>query len=156
VRDADGVVKQWEAIKRDEKNNRAQNYLADIPATLPALMRAQKAQKKVARVNFDWAKISDVITKVEEEVAETKNAIASGDSRAIADEIGDLLFAVVNLARKSNLDAETQLQSATDKFISRFSEVERRLRERGKNLGESGLEELDEIWDEVKRAAKPQ
>ena len=126
------------------------HYLADLPAALPALMRAQKAQKKAARVNFDWTEIADVVAKVDEELAETKEAIASRDPSAIADEIGDLLFAVVNLARKSNLDAETVLQAATDKFVSRFNRVEDELRARGKKLGEVGLEELDEIWNAVK------
>ena len=154
VRDTDGVVKQWEAIKREEKNDAGGHYLADLPAALPALMRAQKAQKKAARVNFDWTEISDVVAKVDEELAEAKEAIASRDPGAIADEIGDLLFAVVNLARKSKLDAETVLQTATDKFVSRFNRVEDALRARGKKLGEVGLEELDEIWNGVKAEAK--
>jgi len=151
VRDTDGVVKQWEAIKREEKNDAGGHYLADLPVALPALMRAQKAQKKAARVNFDWIEIADVIAKVDEELAEAKEAIASGDSSAIADEIGDLLFAVVNLARKSKLDAEAALHDATGKFVSRFGRVEDELQARGKKLGEVGLEELDEIWNSVKR-----
>ncbi len=150
VRDTDGVVKQWEAIKRDEKNDFGVHCLGDLPAALPALMRAQKAQKKAARVNFDWTEISDVVAKVDEELAEAKEAIALRDPSATADEIGDLLFAVVNLARKSKLDAETTLQTATDKFVSRFSRVEDALRARGKKLGEAGLEELDELWNAVK------
>jgi MazG family protein len=154
VRDTDGVVKQWEAIKREEKKKTGGHYLADLPAALPALMRAQKAQKKAARVNFDWNEISEVVAKVDEELEETKEAIASGDPRAISDEIGDLLFAVVNLARKSNLDAETVLQTATGKFVSRFSEVEDELSARGKKLGEVGLAELDEIWNAVKLQAR--
>jgi MazG family protein len=153
VRDTDGVIKQWEAIKHDEKNGGNDHYLASLPAALPALMRAQKAQKKAARVNFDWTKISDVVAKVDEELAEAKEAIASRNPEAIADEIGDLLFAVVNLARKSNLDAETALQHATDKFVSRFRRVEDELRTRGKKLGEVGLEELDEIWNALKAGA---
>ena len=153
VRDTEGVVKQWEAIKREEKKDSGTHYLVDIPMAFPALMRAQKAQKKAARVNFDWTEISDVIAKVDEELAETKGAIASGDAGAVAEEIGDLFFAVVNLARKSGLEAEMVLQCATDKFIGRFNQVEDRLRERGKKLGESGLEELDEIWNAVKRDA---
>jgi MazG family protein len=153
VRDTDGVVKQWEAIKREEKNAVGGHYLADLPAALPALMRAQKAQRKAARVNFDWSEISDVIAKVDEELAETKEAMSSGDPAALADEIGDLLFAVVNLARKNGLDAEAVLQTATDKFVSRFSRVEDELRARGQKLGEVGLEELDEIWDAVKLQA---
>jgi len=150
LRDTEGVVKQWEAIKREEKGNALGHYLADLPTALPALMRAQKAQKKAARVNFDWKEISDVILKLDEELAETKSAIESRDSRAITDEIGDLFFAVVNLARKCDLDAETVLQAATDKFVSRFNKVEEALHSRGKKLGEAGLEELDEIWNTVK------
>jgi MazG family protein len=154
VRDTDGVVKQWEAIKREEKTVPGGHYLADLPAALPALMRAQKAQKKAARVNFDWKEMADVLAKVDEELAETKEAMASRDPRAIADEIGDLLFAVVNLARKSKLDAETALQGATDKFVSRFSQVEDELRAGGKELGDVGLEELDEIWNRIKESGR--
>ena len=156
VKDADGVIRQWEAIKREEKNNAGGHYLADLPAALPALMRAQKAQKKAARVHFDWTEIAEVVAKVDEELAEAKGALASGDLNAIEDEIGDLLFAVVNLARKNKLDAEAALQSATDKFVRRFNKVEDELRNRGKMLGEACLEELDEIWNAAKsRLASP-
>src|SRR5438105_9687475 len=156
VKDADGVIRQWEAIKREEKNNAGGHYLADLPAALPALMRAQKAQKKAARVHFDWTEIAEVVAKVDEELAEAKGALASGDLNAIRDEIGDLLFAVVNLARKNKLDAEAALQSATDKFVRRFNKVEDELRNRGKKLGEARLEELDEIWNAAKsRPASP-
>ncbi|HSP45273.1 MAG TPA: nucleoside triphosphate pyrophosphohydrolase [Chthoniobacterales bacterium] len=152
VRDAEGVVKQWEAIKHEEKNGaNGGHYLSNLPAALPALIRAQKAQKKAARVNFDWAELSDVVAKVDEELAETKEALASGDNAAIADEIGDLLFAVVNLARKSALDAEGVLQSATDKFVSRFNRVDDEVRAQGKKLGDVGLAELDAMWNAVKR-----
>lgn len=155
VRDSDGVVKQWEAIKHEEKNGASGgHYLSHLPAALPALMRAQKGQKKAARVNFDWNQLSDVVTKVDEELAETKEAIASGKSEAVADEIGDLLFAVVNLARKSGLDAEVALQRATDKFVARFNRVEDELRERGKKLGDADLPELDEIWNALKAEDK--
>ena len=151
VKDAEGVVKQWEAIKHEEKNDGGDgHFLAGLPAALPALMRAQKAQKKAARVNFDWAELSDVVAKVDEELRETKEALATSDAARIADEIGDLLFAVVNLARKSGLDAESALQAGTDKFVTRFNRVEDELRARGKMLGEVQLEELDEIWNEVK------
>jgi MazG family protein len=149
VRDAEGVVKQWEAIKHEEKN--AGHYLAGLPAALPALMRAQKAQKKAARVNFDWSQLSDVVAKVDEELGETKEAIAAGDSAGIADEIGDLLFAVVNLARKNGLDSEETLQTATNKFVARFNRVEDELRARGRKLGTAKLDELDAIWNSVKK-----
>src|ERR1700680_3087464 len=102
ARDAGAVLKQWEAIKREEKKG-DHNYLASLPRALPALMRAQKAQSKVARVNFDWTELRDVIAKVEEELGELKEAIQSDNQKSVADETGDLLFAVVNLARKSKL-----------------------------------------------------
>jgi uncharacterized protein YabN with tetrapyrrole methylase and pyrophosphatase domain len=174
ARDAGAVLKQWEAIKRDEKKS-DQHYLASLPDALPALMRAQKAQSKVARVNFDWTELTDVIAKVEEELEETKSAMASQDrqrsrrepgdvdgepegltsgkrvNQQIEDEIGDLLFAVVNLARKCKLDAESALQAATDKFVARFNRLEDELQARGKRLGDVDLAAMDAIWNEIKR-----
>jgi len=150
AKDTGAVLKQWEAIKREEKKDTHEHYLDSLPVALPALMRAQKAQKKAARVNFDWEHLRDVMTKVDEELGETKEAIASKDESAIEDEIGDLLFAVVNLARKSGLDAEGTLQQATDKFVTRFNRVEHELKAAGKKLGEADLAELDAIWNRVK------
>jgi MazG family protein len=148
ARDTGAVLKQWESIKRAEKTGK--HYLDGLPAALPALMRAQKAQSKVARVNFDWTEVRDVIAKVEEELGELKQAVASQDRQAIEGEIGDLLFAVVNLARKCKLDAENTLQTATDKFVARFNRLEDELQSRGKKLGDVDLGELDEIWNEIK------
>jgi MazG family protein len=149
ARDTGAVLKQWEAIKREEKKSDA-HYLAGLPKALPALMRAQKVQSKVARVNFDWADVRDVIAKVEEELGELKAALKSEDGQAIEDETGDLLFAVVNLARKSRLDAETSLQAATDKFVARFNRLETELQAKGKRLGDVDLAELDAIWNRIK------
>jgi MazG family protein len=149
ARDSGAVLKQWEAIKREEKKADT-HYLGSLPGALPALMRAQKAQNKVARVNFDWTEMREVIAKVEEELGELKDAINDDDRSAIEDEVGDLLFAVVNLARKAKLDAETALQRATDKFVRRFNSLEDELRARGKKLGDVGLPELDEIWEQIK------
>jgi nucleoside triphosphate diphosphatase len=149
ARDSGAVLKQWEAIKREEKKDDS-HYLASLPGALPALMRAQKAQSKAARVNFDWTELKDVVAKVEEELAEVKVAMAAQDRQAVEEEIGDLLFAVVNLARKSKLDAESSLQKATDKFVARFNRLEDRLRAEGKKLGEVDLAELDRIWNEIK------
>jgi MazG family protein len=149
ARDTGAVLKQWEAIKREEKKSDT-HYLASLPKALPALQRAQKAQSKVARVNFDWTELSDVIAKVEEELAELKEAINSQDRHSIEDEVGDLLFAVVNLARKCQLDAETALQAGTDKFVRRFNLLEDELKARGKKLGDVDLAELDVIWDKIK------
>jgi MazG family protein len=149
ARDSGAVLKQWESIKRAEKTGK--HYLDGLPTALPALMRAQKAQSKAARVNFDWTELRDVIAKIEEEVAEARSAISSQDRQAIEDEMGDLLFAVVNLARKCKLEAEGTLQSATDKFVARFNQLEDELKLRGKKLGDVDLAELDAIWNEIKR-----
>ena len=151
ARDSGAVLKQWESIKRAEKTRK--HYLDGLPTALPALMRAQKAQSKAARVNFDWTELRDVIAKIEEEVAEAKSAISSQDRQAIKDESGDLLFAVVNLARKCKLDAEGALQSATDKFVARFNQLEDELELRGKKLGDVDLAELDLIWNEIKQVS---
>lgn len=150
AKDSGAVLKQWEAIKREEKKSDS-HYLASLPSALPALMRAQKAQGKVARVNFDWTELHEVIAKVEEELSELKRAIKSEDRPSIEDEAGDLLFAVVNLARKCKLDAESALQAATDKFVRRFNLLEDELRSRGKKLGDVDLAALDAIWNEIKR-----
>ncbi len=154
ARDSDAVLKQWESIKRTEKTSK--HYLDDLPAALPALVRAQKAQSKAARVNFDWANVRDVIAKVEEELGELKEALASENRQSIEDEIGDLLFAIVNLARKCELDAESTLQTATDKFVARFNRLEDELQARGKRLGDVDLAELDATWDEIKKPPNTQ
>jgi MazG family protein len=163
--DTGAVLKQWEAIKREEKGD--SHYLASLPDALPALVRAQKAQKKVARVNFDWEKIEDVLGKVDEEVTEMKAAITQDRAATesdlsrkpdadheIEDEIGDLLFTVVNLARKCGIDAESALQKATDKFRRRFHRLEDELRREGKPLGDAGLAELDAIWNKIKNSER--
>jgi MazG family protein len=149
ARDAGAVLKQWEAIKREEKNADL-HYLASLPKALPALVRAQKAQSKAARVNFDWTELRDVTAKVEEELRETNEAIQSQQQERIEDEIGDLLFAVVNLARKCKIDAESALQSATGKFVARFNRLEDELKSRGEKLGEVDLDEMDAIWNQIK------
>jgi MazG family protein len=148
ARDSGAVLKQWESIKRAEKTGK--HYLDDLPAALPALVRAQKAQSKVARVNFDWAEVCDVIAKVEEEIQELKQVVLERDGKSMEDEVGDLLFAVVNLARKCKLDAEGALQAATDKFIARFNRLENELHACGKKLGDVDLAEMDAIWGQIK------
>jgi MazG family protein len=164
ARDSSAVLKQWELIKRAEKTSK--HYLDDLPAALPALVRAQKAQSKVARVNFDWTETRDVIAKIEEELDELKQAIAEwhrhpadgsgaeSPRHEIEEEMGDLLFAVVNLARKCKLDAESVLQTATGKFVTRFNRLEEELRSRGKRLGDVDLAEMDQIWNRIKTMTK--
>ena len=151
TRDSGAVLKQWEAIKRDEKK-RDSHYLTSLPKALPALVRAQKAQSKAARVNFDWTEVRDVMVKVEEELREVKEAIESQQRQSVAEEMGDLLFATVNLARKCNIDAESTLQSATDKFVTRFNRLEDELKTRNMKLGDVELAEMDKIWNEIKIA----
>jgi MazG family protein len=151
ARDSGAVLKQWESIKRSEKTGK--HYLGNLPTALPALLRAQKTQSKVARVNFDWTEVREVIAKVEEEIQELKQAVVEQDRKSIEDEVGDLLFAVVNLARKRKLDAESALQTATNKFIARFNRLEDQLNARGKKLGDADLAEMDAIWNEIKKDA---
>jgi nucleoside triphosphate diphosphatase len=151
ARDSIAVLKQWEAIKREEKKDDS-HYLSSLPKALPALVRAQKAQSKAARVNFDWKELRDVIAKIEEELREVKEAIESQQHKLLAEELGDLLFAAVNLTRKCNIDAESALQSATDKFVARFNRLEDELRTRGRQLGDVELAEMDAIWDRIKNA----
>ena len=155
ARDSGAVLKQWEAIKRDEKKTDA-HYLASLPKALPALMRAQKAQSKAARVNFDWTDVRDVVAKLEEELRELKQAMASADPARTEEEIGDVLFAVVNLARKCRLDAESALQRGTDKFVTRFNRLEDELQRQGKRLCDVDLAEMDAIWDEIKKMMNDQ
>ena len=150
ARDTGAVLKQWDAIKREEKGDGEAPYFAGLTKALPALLRAQKVQTKAARVGFDWSEIDDVVAKVVEELEETKRALESHDSAAISDEIGDLLFAVVNLARKQQLDAETVLAAATEKFIARFHAMESELRRQSQPLGQLDLAAMDEVWNQVK------
>ncbi len=153
VADSGAVLKQWDAIKRTEKSGEAEvPYFSGLTRSLPALLLAQKTQTKAARVGFDWSEISDVVAKVDEEIAEAKTAMASREKEAIADEIGDLLFATVNLARKNQLEAETLLAAATEKFIRRFHLMEEALKASGRKLGEVDLAEMDAVWDAVKHS----
>jgi MazG family protein len=161
VGDADQVVKNWERIKAEEKKGRP--LLAGVPRSLPALTRAQRIGEKVERVGFDWPDTRGASAKVHEEVAELEEAIATGDRDQVEGEFGDLLLAMVNLARHLNLDAEGSLRRAIDKFERRFSHVEARVRERhggwlaatsadgAAELQRLPLEELDGYWEEAKR-----
>ena len=147
--DSAAVLTRWEEIKRAEKGTAATASALDgVSEGLPSLMRAEKVQKKAAKVGFDWSELPPVVAKVREEIAEVEGAL--GDTEKVEEEVGDLLFAVVNLARKLKVDGEVALQRATDKFATRFREVEAVARERGLALEKMTLAEMDEIWDEVK------
>jgi MazG family protein len=146
---ADKVLAQWDQIKATEKP--AKNRTLDgIPAG-PALARAQKIGSRCGKIGFDWPGWEGSFDKVEEEVQEVAAAIGEADPAHIHDEIGDLLLAVVNLARKVGVDAENALVDATTKFTRRFELVEDRLKDRGKTPQQSNLEEMDALWNEIKK-----
>lgn len=143
------VVQNWEDIKRNEKKDR-DSILDGVPEALAALLRSQRLQEKAARAGFDWEHTEDVWPKVEEEMEELRQAEASGDAASVEQEVGDLLFSVVNLSRHLGVDAEDALRKSSRRFERRFREVERRLSKRGRSPSEASLQELDELWDEVK------
>lgn len=150
--DSAAVLARWEEIKRVEKGAAAASasVLDGVTEGLPGLMRAEKVQKKAAKVGFDWPDAPPVLAKVREELGEVEAAIASGNAQAVEDELGDLFFAAVNLARKLKVDGEVALQRATDKFSARFRSVEALAAQRGLALDQLPLTELDALWDEVK------
>lgn len=154
VQDSDGVLSQWDRIKKQERAAAGlpeeSYYIEKASGPLPALMQAAKLQKKAAKVGFDWEKPEDVLPKVREEVEEAAQALASGDPVHLAEEIGDLLFATVNLARKCGLEPENLLAAANEKFVRRFQRVEDALRAKGRTLQEASLQEMDAAWEEAK------
>jgi tetrapyrrole methylase family protein/MazG family protein len=148
------VLKNWEDIKNKSKNrSSATESMLSVPRELPALMRAQKIQKKAKKVGFDWESVDGALDKLEEETAELKKAIKDGDSDSCSEELGDLLFSAVNVSRFIGCDAEEALTAANDKFLSRFSKVEELANARGIDMKNSSLEELDKLWDEVKQGS---
>jgi MazG family protein len=149
--DSAAVLTQWDAIKRQEKGTQKEGHLHGVGGGLPALMRAQKLQKKAARVGFDWPDVAPVFGKIREEAAELEEAVSAGQTAAIEEELGDLLFSVVNLARKLGVESEAALAAANEKFVRRFHQVESALTAEGKKLGEATLAEMDAAWDTVKK-----
>lgn len=148
----------WEEIKRAERRNQPapedDSVLADIPPTLPGLLQAEKIQTQAARHGFDWPEVAPVFEKVEEELDELREAYASGDAAHIQEEVGDLLFVAVNLARHLNVHPETALRESNRKFGRRFRYMEKRLAEDGKTLAETPLADLDSLWDEAKGSGR--
>ncbi len=149
--DAERVLKQWAEIKLDEKDQKApKSALGNLPKSMPALARAQRISERASQVGFDWPDIVQVWNKVEEELEELKTACSSGDKQRAAEELGDLFFSLVNLSRFLRLQSEDVLSQATERFVSRFSYVERRLQETGRSPAASSLEVMDRLWDEAK------
>ena len=155
ARDAAAQTHAWEEQKRAERAARAEiGTLAGVPLNLPALTRAEKLAKRAARVGFDWPDAAAVLDKLDEEIAEVRAELSGADPTRLADEVGDLLFVVVNLARKLNLDPEACLRGANDKFSRRFSGVEARLATEGRTPAEATLAEMEAAWQAVKAAER--
>ncbi|HFE66450.1 MAG TPA: nucleoside triphosphate pyrophosphohydrolase, partial [Chloroflexi bacterium] len=147
VADSDEVVRNWEALKETEKNRQPNSTLDNVLAALPALARSQKIQKRVSKVGFDWPDISGVYAKLDEEILELKEAQTIAER---ADELGDVLFVLANVAKWLGVDAESALREANLKFTRRFQGVERLARQRGVDMTQLSLAELDVLWREVK------
>ncbi|TPI15130.1 nucleoside triphosphate pyrophosphohydrolase [Mesorhizobium sp. B4-1-3] len=162
-----GMAKgMWEKIKAEEKaekrsariargldpEDHGKGYLDSVPVALPALTRALKLQEKAARVGFDWSEAAPILDKIEEEIGELREALATGDAAPIKDEFGDMLFAVVNLGRHLKLDAEAALSGTNEKFRSRFHYVEQALAASGGSLDKATLNEMEALWQQAKSA----
>jgi tetrapyrrole methylase family protein/MazG family protein/ATP diphosphatase len=144
------VWSRWEAIKAAERQGGS--LFEGIPRALPGLLKARHLTAKAARVGFDWARDEDVLDKLVEETEEYRRAAAAGDEAELEHEIGDMLFVVVNLARRHDLDPERALQGTNRRFEKRFRYIEERLRSEGRGPQEASLEEMDGLWDEAKKA----
>jgi MazG family protein len=146
------VLAQWEQIKMEERRARRDGSLfSGVPARLPALLKALRISSKASRVGFDWPDLDGLLAKVEEEIAEMRQALRSGERAGVKEELGDLLFTLANVARHAGIDPEESLQSANRKFMERFRYVERRLREDGLAPGQEQRRRMDVLWEEAKR-----
>jgi tetrapyrrole methylase family protein/MazG family protein len=150
VKTAGEQVEKWEQIKKAEKGEERQSALAGVPPQLPALMKAQKITEKAARVGFDWEHVDQVFAKVLEELHEFEETMAEGDQARMEAELGDLLFATVNLGRFLSLNPEEALRKTIDRFAKRFAHIEETMHARGVQMKDSSLEEMDKLWEEAK------
>lgn len=150
VADTDGVLSQWDAIKRQEKGDEEKPYLHRTGKGLPAMLRSFKLQKKAAKVGFDWPDDAGVIDKIREELAEVEVELQAGQRDLLGEEIGDLLFSVVNLARRHQLDPEILLESTNVKFEDRFDQMDQRLQQGGLDLQSASLDEMEASWQDSK------
>ena len=142
------VQEQWERLKRRERSDRG--VLDGVPRALPALLRASRLSSKAAAVGFDWQRDEDVDAKLREEIEEFLTEERGGDAAAMEREFGDILFVLVNIARRAGVDPEAALQGSNDRFRSRFQHIESALEARGKSLEQADLEEMEELWEEAK------
>jgi len=156
VSGAEEVLVNWERLKRREPDAKGRGSVVDgVAKTLPALLRATETQKRAARVGFDWGEASGAREKISEELRELDEAVARHEGDGIAEELGDLLFAVVNYARLLNVSSEDALQQATNRFAQRFRAMEQEAAKRGRALDEMTLAEMDELWEQVKAGSIP-
>ncbi len=147
---AEEVLKQWEEIKKGEKGNDRKSILEGVPAHLPALLRAHQLQARAARVGFDWEHVDQVFAKVQEEMGEFEDAFRAKDQKNMEEELGDLLFALVNIGRFIEVNPEDALRKSISKFISRFRHIEEEIANQGRELGNVSLDEMEGLWEEAK------
>lgn len=151
ARTADEALAYFTAVKMEEKKQAGEeSILQELKDYYPALLLAYKVQRKVARVGFDWEKLSDVISKIEEELKELKHEITARQMKKAREELGDFIFSVVNLARKLNVDPELALKDSIKKFKRRFGHIEKKVKHSGRQWNEYNLLELDKLWEEAK------
>lgn len=152
IKSADAQTEAWEEHKAVERDKKGQSILDDVPGALPALVRAEKLQKRAARVGFDWPEVTQVLDKIEEEIKELRFELKkfSAPSGTIKDELGDLLFALVNLARWIKVGPEDALRAANSKFVKRFHFIEKELEAEGRDLKNASLEEMESLWQRAK------
>ncbi len=143
------VLRQWEDRKREE-GKQGESILEGIPKELPALMKAHRVQSRAAKVGFDWKNIDEVFEKLEEELREFRSAIQKGDRAEIEDELGDIFFSLVNIARFLKVNPEEALRKTISKFISRFRYIEMKAKEKGRSLSDMTIEEMERLWQEAK------
>ncbi|HET6453428.1 MAG TPA: nucleoside triphosphate pyrophosphohydrolase [Armatimonadota bacterium] len=152
VASAEEVIHQWDRIKMDEKGMETRASILDgVPKTLPALARAMEISKRAARAGFEWPSLDAVFAKLEEEVGELKDELHQRDTRRIAEEIGDLLFTIVNVARWTKVDPEDALRTMIERFNARFVQIEEAARAGGRSLEDLSMEEMDAVWDRAKQ-----
>src|SRR5699024_5248641 len=151
AKSVDVVYRTWDAIKQEEKGDQRKSVLDGVPIGLPALAKAFKLQKKAAKVGFDWDDIQDIWNKLQEELEEVQEAITAQNQPEIEKELGDVLFVLANISRYYKINPEIALNQTNQKFLSRFSHIERELQVQGKDIRETPLEEMDHYWNQAKR-----
>ncbi len=151
--DSQAVLKNWEELKRREKRGRT-SVLDGVPKHLPALLKAHRIQDKASRIGFDWESADHVFAKIDEELSELRKAVQGGSRPRIEEELGDLLFSVVNLARFLKANPDTALRKAIEKFVRRFKHIEGELKKKGKDPSRSTLAEMDALWEDAKKKRK--